>query len=103
GRRRESDRAAVTRSPSTPAALASGGSVYALVWGRDTRPDTVSAFLARVDADWLVTGHIPCEAGFELPSERHLIVDSQGTPAACAPLPPSPPLPADAPARSRPP
>ena len=52
------------------------------MWGRDLRPDTVSAFLARVDADWLVTGHVPCDNGFERPSPRHLILDSLGQPAA---------------------
>jgi hypothetical protein len=57
------------------------GAVYALVWGRDTRPHNVAAFLAKVDADLLVTGHIPLDAGFDAPNDRQLIVDSLGTPA----------------------
>jgi hypothetical protein len=61
--------------------LLPGGAVHSLVWGRDTRPETAAAFLAKVDADWLVTGHIPCEEGFEVPNDRQLILDAQGTPA----------------------
>jgi hypothetical protein len=62
--------------------LAPGGSVHALVWGRDTQEATAAAFLAAVDADLLITGHIPCENGFETPNGRQLILDSHG-PAAC--------------------
>jgi hypothetical protein len=52
----------------------------------------VSAFLRAVDADFLVTGHIPCEHGYALPSARHLILDSLSTPAAYALLPAERPL-----------
>jgi hypothetical protein len=57
------------------------GPVYALVWGRDTRLTNVATFLAKVDADLLVTGHVPLESGFDAPNDRQLIVDSLGTPA----------------------
>jgi hypothetical protein len=57
------------------------GPVYALLWGRDTRPATVAAFLQKVDADLLVTGHIPLETGFSAPNDRQLILDSIGEPA----------------------
>jgi hypothetical protein len=80
------------RDPSSPADLAPCGPIYGLVWGRDVRPDTVAAFLRAVDADFLVTGHIPCERGYDMPSERHLILDSLGSPAAYALLPANRPL-----------
>jgi hypothetical protein len=64
-----------------PEDLGPQGPVYALVWGRDTRPENVSAFLAKVDADLLVTGHVPLDCGFSAPNGRQLILDSLGTPA----------------------
>jgi hypothetical protein len=76
------DRAVLERDTYEPADLAGSGSVYALLWGRDTGPDNVAAFLARMDADLLVTGHVPCENGFDTPNDRQLILDSLGVPAA---------------------
>jgi hypothetical protein len=61
--------------------LTLGGSVHALVWGRDTRAATAAAFLNKVDADLLITGHILCEQGFAVPNARQLILDSLGAPA----------------------
>jgi hypothetical protein len=58
-----------------------GGSVHALLWGRDTREETVTAFLSKVDADLVITGHIPCKEGYEVPNPRQLILDAAGTPA----------------------
>jgi hypothetical protein len=78
-----------------PEDLAVGGSVYELLWGRDVRPETCDAFLKKVDADWLVTGHIVCDAGFARPSPRHLIVDCCASPAAYSILPADRPLTAD--------
>src|SRR5205085_2361740 len=66
------------RDETDAAALVPGGSVYALLWGRDTAADHVRAFLAKVDADLLVTGHIPCEKGFEVPNDRQVILDCMG-------------------------
>jgi hypothetical protein len=88
------DQAALQRD-SAEADLLPGGAVHSLVWGRDVRPDTVAAFLQRVDAELLITGHIPCEAGFERPSERHLILDSMAAPAACCLFPADRPLTGD--------
>ena len=58
-----------------------GGTVHSLVWGRDTSAETVATFLHKVDADWVITGHIPCERGFDVPNERQIILDALGTPA----------------------
>jgi len=77
---------------STEADLLPGGAVYALVWGRDTRPETVEAFLAKVDADLLISGHIPCDEGFEAPNDRQLILDSLAAPACYCLFPTDRPL-----------
>ncbi len=69
-----------------------GGSVFALLWGRDTERDHVAAFLARVGADLLVTGHIPCDKGFAVPNDRQVIVDCMARPACYALLPAEGPL-----------
>src|SRR5262249_11972901 len=48
--------------------LLPGGAIHSLLWGRDTSPATVASFLQKVDADLLITGHIPCPSGFEAPN-----------------------------------
>jgi hypothetical protein len=58
-----------------------GGTVYSLVWGKPATEEHAGAFLARVDADWLINGHIPLETGFEVPNSRQIILDAKGTPA----------------------
>lgn len=83
----ELDLAALEAEPSRDADLLPGGALFALVWGRDVRPENAQAFLARVGADILITGHVPCEAGFEMPSPRHVILDSQGANAGVCLLP----------------
>lgn len=75
-----------------PAAWQFGGALYSLVWGRDTSPATVGAFLQKVDADLLVTGHIPCDQGFAAPNDRQIILDSSGTPACYCLFPADRPL-----------
>ncbi len=77
---------------STPIDFTPAGPIYALVWGRDTSAANVARFLEFVDADLLVTGHVPCDAGFWVPSERHLILDSLGTPAGYVLFPTDRPL-----------
>jgi len=77
---------------SRPEDLDNHGAVYALVWGRDTRPTTVQEFLARVDADLLVSGHIACDDGFDAPNDRQLIVDCAETPAGYVLFPTDRPL-----------
>jgi hypothetical protein len=61
--------------------LLPGGAVYALVWGRDVSSANTSAFLKKVDADFLISGHIACDQGFAMPNERQIILDSLGSPA----------------------
>ena len=72
--------------------LRPGGTIHALLWGRDTKPTTVERFLQKVDADLLITGHIPCERGFDLPNEHQLILDCMGAPACYCLIPLDHPL-----------
>jgi hypothetical protein len=65
-----------------PEELQPGGSVFALLWGRDTSQVNVEGFLRKVDADLLITGHIPCASGYDTPNDRQVILDCLGTPAA---------------------
>jgi hypothetical protein len=61
-----------------------GGCVHAVVWGRDVSQDAVDRYLAKVDCDLLISGHIPCDNGFMLPNERQLILDCKdGNACAC--------------------
>jgi len=69
-----------------------GGMIHALVWGRDTSPSNVAAFLQKVDADLLITGHIPAERGFDVPNDRQLILDSLGPTAGICLFPADRPL-----------
>jgi hypothetical protein len=84
--------AVLEQDEADPAELLPGGSVYSIVWGRDVSPATAAAFLARVDADLLITGHIPCEKGYAVPNERQLILDSMGDPACYCQFPADRPL-----------
>ena len=86
------DPAALERDAHDPADLEPGGSVFALAWGRDTAAAHVAAFLAKVDADWLVTGHVPCDTGWEAPNERQIILDCMGSPAGYGLFPADRPL-----------
>jgi hypothetical protein len=58
-----------------------GGCVHSIVWDRDTSLANATAFLQAVDADLLVTGHVPSDGGFAVPNERQIILDAVGTPA----------------------
>jgi hypothetical protein len=86
------DPSVLERDETTDADCVPGGAVHALVWGRDTRPDTAAAFLQKMDADLLVTGHIPCERGFDAPNDHQLILDSLGSPAGYCLFPADRPL-----------
>jgi hypothetical protein len=86
------DLAMLEQDAADEAALLPGGSVYALLWGRDTSAEHVAAFLRKVDADLLITGHIPCENGFAVPNDRQVILDCMGAPAGYCLLPLDRPL-----------
>ncbi len=86
------DPAVLERDESTEADCLPGGAVHSLVWGRDTRPENAAAFLQKVDADLLITGHVPCDRGFDAPNDRQLILDSLDDPAACCLFPADRPL-----------
>lgn len=60
-----------------------GGGLYVVAWGRDCTLETVEKYLAKMDADWLITGHIPCDRGYEAPNARQIILDSKDE-QACA-------------------
>jgi len=63
-----------------PKELEPGGVVYGMLWGRDTSAETAEAFLRKVDADLLVTGHIPADDGYTVPNDRQVTVDCSGSP-----------------------
>ena len=75
------DPAALEREEFCASDLTLGGSIHSLVWGRDTSAATAAAFLTKVDADFLITGHILCDQGFAVPNSTQLILDSCGAPA----------------------
>ena len=72
-----------------------GGSLYAALWDRDTSEETTQRFAEMMNVDWLVTGHIPQESGFDRPNSRRIIVDCCGEPAAYALLPADRPIDAE--------
>jgi hypothetical protein len=69
-----------------------GGCIHALVWGRDVRPEIAAAFLKHVDADLLITGHVPSDGGFAVPNDRQIILDEMGSPAGYCLFPADRPL-----------
>lgn len=58
------------------------GSAYAIAWGRDASATNVATFLKLADADFLISGHIPCENGYEIPNPQQIIIDCCESPAA---------------------
>jgi hypothetical protein len=59
-----------------------GGISYGIVWGRDTEQTTVDTFLRKVEANFVVTGHIATSDGYQIPNTKQIIVDCASTPAA---------------------
>jgi hypothetical protein len=86
------DPAVLEREDGAEADVRPGGTVHSLVWGRDTRAETAAAFLAKMDADLLITGHVPCDNGFDTPNDQQLILDSLGAPACYCLFPTDRPL-----------
>jgi hypothetical protein len=56
-------------------------SLHDLVWGRDGDETTARRFAAIVDADLVITGHMPCLEGFRSPNPLQLILDCSRFPA----------------------
>lgn len=75
-----------------PADLEPGGTVHSLLWGRDTAPDTIADFLAKMGSDLLVSGHIASDTGYLLPNDRQVIVDCSESPAGYILFPADQPL-----------
>ncbi|MHC4599738.1 MAG: metallophosphoesterase [Planctomycetota bacterium] len=48
-----------------------------VVWGRDYSPAAADAFAKAVDADVFLSGHTPCAYGYNVPNERHIVLDSK--------------------------
>jgi len=86
------DLTALEKAELEPVDKTLGGAVHALVWSRDHSQANVEAFLQKVDADLIVTGHIPCEQGYATPNDRQLILDALGTPACYCLFPTDRPL-----------
>jgi hypothetical protein len=80
--------AMICREGETPEDYKLGGAVHAVVWGRDTSAPTAELYLKKVDADLLVSGHIPCDDGHLVPNDRQLILDCKDD-RACACLVPA--------------
>ena len=64
-----------------------GGCVHAVVWGRDVSQATVERYLAKVECDLLLSGHIPCDDGYQTPNDRQLILDCKDEKARCCLVP----------------
>jgi hypothetical protein len=84
--------ASLEKEEPAEADLLPGGCIHSLVWGRDVRADHVAAFLKLVEADLLITGHIPGDGGFAIPNDRQVILDAMGTPAGYCLFPADRPL-----------
>jgi hypothetical protein len=84
--------AVLERDESDQQELRPGGAIHGLVWGRNVTPVNAAAFLEKVDADLLITGHIPCDRGFEVPNEWQVILDCLGVPACYCLFPADRPL-----------
>jgi hypothetical protein len=77
---RSIDRTIFSR-PWEPADLIEDGDVFALVWGRDYRPENARAFAKMVTAKVLIHGHEPCPEGYNVPNPLQIILDCCGDPA----------------------
>ena len=72
--------------------LQPGGTLHSLLWGRDTSADAAANFLRKMGCDLLVSGHIASDAGFLVPNDRQVIVDSAEAPAGYVLFPTDRPL-----------
>ena len=64
--------------------LAEGSDIFRMVWGRDYSQQNADAFAVATGAKLFLTGHEPCEHGFQSPNSRQVIIDCCGEPACYA-------------------
>src|SRR2546423_1236821 len=62
------------------------GPVYQLIWGRNTSPASATAFMQKVHAKMLITGHQPQEMGYAINGQHHLIIASDHNQGVFLPL-----------------
>jgi len=86
------DPARLERDSYEPVDLAPGGAVHGLLWGRDVSQENAANFLQKIDADLLVSGHVACPDGFDVPNDRQIIVDCAESPASYLLFPADRPL-----------
>jgi hypothetical protein len=72
--------------------LQAGGAVHSILWGRDTARENVIAFLKKMDADLLVSGHIASEQGYSIPNDHQVIVDCAESPGGFVIIPADRPI-----------
>jgi hypothetical protein len=72
--------------------LQAGGSVHSVLWGRDTARENAIAFLQKMNADLLVSGHIASDQGYTIPSDQQVIVDCAESPAGFVQFPADRPI-----------
>ncbi|MGL4421533.1 MAG: metallophosphoesterase [Gemmataceae bacterium] len=75
-----------------PDSFLPGGVAYGMVWGRDTTPAHVVAFLRSVRCKWLITGHFPADDGFTIPNDFQLTLDCSANPGGYSLIPADRPL-----------
>jgi hypothetical protein len=68
------------------------GCVHAVVWGRDTEEATAKRYLELVDADLLISGHIPQDQGYAVPNSMQIILDGKDENAKGLLIPTAEPL-----------
>ena len=89
---REPFDASIFERPLSCADYRNGSPAFKLVWGRDFRAANADAFARQVNADVLIHGHEPCEAGYSAPNKRQVILDGCGSRATYVVLPVGPKL-----------
>ena len=72
--------------------MAEGSDLFRWMWGRDYDQANADAFARAINAETFITGHEPCERGYQIPNTRQVIIDCCGQPACYALLPLDAPL-----------
>src|SRR5262249_39592279 len=62
------------------------GPVYQLIWGRNASPASATAFMQKVQAQMLITGHQPQEMGYAINGQHHLIIASDHSQGVFLPM-----------------